>query len=614
MAVPSYATDLSDIVTVWTEATPGWALQTEGGGGQNAITAPEVDDFIQGVSSVSRNPFSSSIRGIAYDNNATVAVTTDDAVFYWWKADIAQALDTKAAGGVHLTMGIGITDYMKHYIAGNDTYALGGWKCDPIDPNDGGDLDRGTPGSPDYDWFGICFDVPSTGPTKGFPFKIDMIRHGRSVDVTAGEVANPASWATLTTYADDITRRWGIVQETDTGAIQQGIVNWGTAAALVYSRDSGRAIVFKHTEFTVSDFTQLIFNNASSDVVWDSMSITALGTHNRGIITINNNAEVTITNSTITDIDTTADGGTNSIWDGTKWDGTNTVTTLGGSFLGCSILVPTVDAAASALVYNVATNPNGILDNMTFSKGTNDHHAIEFDATNAPTTMTLTEIDFTGFNSVDDNDDSALYFPSTTKSYTVNLVGCTGDISYKVGVGGSVTFVVDPVTLEFTVKDGFDGALLDNARVLVLPTSGVNFTYQASIDSGLTGSGTLITASQTAHGYATNDWVFIEGASPDDYNGVHQITKNTDDEFEYTIAATVTSSPATGTLLSTYAMIQGLTSSGVISDSWSLSSDQPFSYRVRKSTSSPLFVQASGSSTITTIVDKDITVQLARDE
>jgi len=459
MATPAYATDLADIVTVWTVATPGWSLQTEGGGGQNAITAPEQDDFIQGTESVSRNPFSSSIRGMAYDNNATVAVTTDDAVFYWWKADVAQALDDKAAGGVHLTMGIGITDYMKHYIAGKDTYALGGWKCDPIDPNDGGDLDRGTPGTPDYDWFGICFDVPASGPTKGFPFKIDMIRHGRSVDVIDGEIADAASWDKLTVYSDDITRRWGIVQKTDTGAEQQGILNWGTAAALVYSRDSGKSIVFKHTEFTVSDFTQLIFNNGSSDVVWDAMSITALGTHNRGIIIVNDNAAVTITNSAITGIDTTADGGTNSVWDGTKWDGTNAITYLGGSFLGCKILTPTVAIDSYSMLWNVAINPNGKLDGMEFSKGANDHHAISF-GTSAPQTMTLTGIAFSGFHVDIQESSSALYFPDTGSdvTWTVNLSGCTGDINYYKERGGdTVLLVADQITFGFTLTPSVTG-------------------------------------------------------------------------------------------------------------------------------------------------------------
>ena len=98
MAVPEYATDLTDITTSF---TIDWNLVSEGGGGQNSLTAPETDDYIQGTEAVSRNPFSTSIRGVAYDR-AAITVATDDAVFHWWKADVAAALDSFANGGVHL--------------------------------------------------------------------------------------------------------------------------------------------------------------------------------------------------------------------------------------------------------------------------------------------------------------------------------------------------------------------------------------------------------------------------------------------------------------------------------------------------------------------------------
>lgn len=613
MAVPSYATDLTDIVTSF---TTGWSLVSEGGGGQNSLTAPETDDFIEGTQSVSRNPFSSSVRGMAYDKTTTVAVTTDDAVFYWWKADVAQALDTKASGGIRLTMGTSTTAYRQHYIAGKDTYALGGWKCDPIDPNDGGDLDRGSPGTPDYDWFGIVFDVPATGPSKGFPFKIDMIRHGRSVDVTAGDVANPASWDTLTVYADNTTRRWGIVQGTDTGAEQQGIVNWGTATTAVYSRDSNRAIVFKDTEFTVTDFTQLIFNHASTDLEWDGMSITALGTSNRGIITINNNAAVTITNSVIADIDTTADGGTNSVWDGTKWSGCNAITGAGGSFLGCSVLVPTVTANTSGFIYDETVDPDGELDDMVFSMGTNDHHAIEF-GTNIPSEITLRGLDFTGFNASQDVNASTFHFKDTGGTITVNLVGCTSDValssSYRTD-GATINIVEDPVTTKIVVKDADTNSFIQNARVLGWVTSGVNFPYQASVS--ITGSGTTATVTHTAHGLATGDTIWIEGTDQENYSGAYDITVTGVNTYTYTTAETVVTTPATGTTITaTFCFFNDLTdANGEVSDNRVIGINQPFNYRVRKSTASPLYKQGTGSETSTSSGGISISVNLVSDE
>ena len=165
MAAPAYATDLTDITTSF---TTNWNLISEGGGGANTLTAPETDDFIQGTSSASRSPFSTSIRGIAY-NRATITVASGDAVFFWWKADASQAIDTQAGGGVRLVMGSSLTAYRQYYVAGSDTYQLGGWRCMPIDPTNAGNLDRGTPGSPNWLVFGVAYDVPGTMSARRCP-------------------------------------------------------------------------------------------------------------------------------------------------------------------------------------------------------------------------------------------------------------------------------------------------------------------------------------------------------------------------------------------------------------------------------------------------------------
>lgn len=427
MAVPAYATDLVDITTSF---TTNWNLISEGGGGQNALTAPETDDFIQGTESVSRNPFSSSIRGVAYDR-AAITVAADDAVFHWWKADVAAALDSFANGGVHIIHGPSLTAYKKYYVAGNNNYQKGGWRCSPIDPTATSSLDRGTPGSPNYDTFGVAFDVPASGPSKGFPFKADMIRHGRQVEITAGEVANPASWAATATYADVTTRRWGIIQETDTGASLQGIASWGTASASVYSRESNVTITLLDTlGFTTTDFTQITFNHASNDIEWDNVSVKALGTLNRGIIDVTANGTVKWTNSVFEGIDVT-NLLSNSVFDGSKWLSTNEVDAGGASLINAKILTPTVATDSYALLWNVATDPNAKLAGMEFSKGAAAHHAIEL-GTTSPLTMSLSGVESVGFNAANAQNDSFFNVLRTTGTVTINLTnGCTGNFSYK---------------------------------------------------------------------------------------------------------------------------------------------------------------------------------------
>jgi hypothetical protein len=67
-----------------------------------------------------------------------------------------------------------------------------------------------------------------------------------------------------------------------------------------------------------------------------------------------------------------------------------------------------IAADASALNWDLATDPDGYLDNMDFSIGGNAHHAIEF-GTSVPATMTIRGCTFTGFNAADTNNDSTFY-------------------------------------------------------------------------------------------------------------------------------------------------------------------------------------------------------------
>ena len=173
MAASVYTTDLVDIFT--DTAGTSASLISSGGGGQNALTNPETDDYIQGVNCVSRNPWSSSIRGIVYDSGSGQTIAAGDAVFMWTKADVSQALDTKVNGGIQGLIGSGTGALNAYYLEGNNTYQFGGWKCYPIDPTVTPNTTIGSP-TATRQVFGTRWNVPSSGPSKGFPFKIDAIR------------------------------------------------------------------------------------------------------------------------------------------------------------------------------------------------------------------------------------------------------------------------------------------------------------------------------------------------------------------------------------------------------------------------------------------------------
>jgi hypothetical protein len=116
----------------------------------------------------------------------------------------------------------------------------------------------------------------------------------------------------------------------------------------------------------------------------------------------------------------------------------------------------------------------------------------------------------------------------------------------------------------------------------------------------------------TGHGLATNQWVKIEGADQEEYNGGKQITRVDDDNYTYAVTGTPTA-PATGTIDSTAIVIFGLTDvNGDITDLRSYASDQEFAGWVRKS-SDPYFKTSPLSGTIDSTDGLPITVGLIPD-
>ena len=597
MAAPSYATDLDDIYT----DGGSWTILT------GRATDPDTDDYIQGASCWSHDPFSTGIEGGVVNSAETVA--TDDAVFVWTKADISPALATHAAGGIQVLIGASSSALDCFYVRGSDDYIYGGWICIPVDPTFSPSTTIGGGGT-GTSYFGVRWNVPGSGPSKGYPFKIDAIRHGRQLEVTAGDSGTPATWDATAVYDSNNTRQWGICQPTDTGAALQGLIYWGTGSTAVYSRDSNRTIVLIDTEWTVSDFTQILFAHASNDVEWNNVGLLALGTSNRGIIDVTANGAITWTNSVFQDIDTTTllSGST---FDGSKWLSTNEVDAGGASLVNCKILTPTVAASSHGLLWDVATDTDGLLDGMEFSKGTNSHHAIEL-GTNTPSDITLNDWTVSGFNASHAQTDSTIY-NNSGKAITINIVGGTGDFSYLNGTSASTILVIDPITTTITVKDIDTQAVIEDARVFLVASDDTgDLPFEESVTE-ITRSGSTATVDHTGHGMTTGDFSFIEGADQDEYNGAYEITVTGVDDYTYTVPGTPTT-PATGTIIATGGYFNTLTNaSGIVTDSRTISADQPLTGRVRLSTSPDYYKNSPLNLIVDSVDGRAVTVQLIPD-
>ena len=169
---------------------------------------------------------------------------------------------------------------------------------------------------------------------------------------------------------------------------------------------------------------------------------------------------------------------------------------------------------SSALIYDVNADPTGEMDDMVFTKGTAATHAIEFGLT-SPLSMTLTGIDFSGYNAADEEDDSALHILRTTGDVEIALVGCSGTIKYKseganvtLTASKSATFTPIENGSAFTITKDSDNSILED----VASTTGgeVVYSYDGSLDD------TAATVHIIIIGKEPMDfpWVVAEGTVP----------------------------------------------------------------------------------------------------
>ena len=172
----------------------------------------------------------------------------------------------------------------------------------------------------------------------------------------------------------------------------------------------------------------------------------------------------------------------------------------------------TVDTGA--LSWTPATDPNGELDNMTFEKGTAATHAIEFGIA-SPTTMTLTGIDFSGYNAADGQTDSALLIRRTTGTVDIALVDCTGTIKYK-SLGATVTLTASKSATFTPIENGSAFTITKNSDNSVLKdvasTTGGEVVY--SYDGALDGTATTVHIIIAGKEPIDFPWTVAEGTVP----------------------------------------------------------------------------------------------------
>lgn len=587
MTAASYTTDLTPINSA--DSATFVLLTASGWTSAGTITAGETDYFIQGSACCSKG-LKTGIGGLINPDTATWTIPTDGAVLQWVNYGASAGLNSEANGGLRTIIGNSQSVFYAYKQLGSDNYAYGGWVClatnDTVTP----DYTAGSPASP---WSRSGYAInPVTVPGKGSMFGIDASYYGRCEARFQGGTA-PDAAATFAGFAalnDATSAKWGLIQAIEGGYKWQGLMVLGYSAALRMT-DSNVNIVVANTKKVTANFNTVDVRNVSSVITWTNVNITALGTVSRGRWVTTDNATVNLNQCTFTDMGVFGFG-SGTISTGCVFRRCDTITPVGGKLLGCTVDASRAATNTSAVVWN-NTNPSGYLDDTAFIKGaSNSNHAIQF-PTDCPDAISLPGVTFSGYNSSDNQDDSAIHVLRTSGQVTIT---CAALPSVR-SAGATIVKVGTAVDVTVYAKD-ISGNNVDSARILLKASNATGpFPFEETVTS-INNSGTTATVSHTGHGMATSDKVLIDGASLWQNNGVFSITKVNDDSYTYVLPEAPGSNP-TGTIKATFVALSGTTSSGFLSTSREYPNSQPVSGWIRKSpTAGPWYKPAPLTGTI----------------
>jgi hypothetical protein len=488
VTAPSYTEDLTDVATG--DEGSGWAEFT--GNSYNAQGVPVYTDadypYIQGSYSVSQTCTKTGMGSLGYNYGAgTGGHGTDGAYFVWQNFSSPPACDVYASGGLRIVVGNDLANFKAWYVGGRDKgrYPYGGWQCNVVNTTVSADDTAGTPTSTEQ-YIGSAVKV-TTGISKGDPHQVDVMRFGRgSAIFEYGEVGNYCTIAGFAAQNDNTSYRWGLIQVVPGGYLWKGRMALGTASNAVSFVDSNKIIFIDWTPKVTANFNTIDVVNASSSISMTGFQFVCLDTTtaSKGRWITTNNATVTLTSCTFTDMSTFAFD-TNTTTSQCTWTRCGQITPAGADLSYALIDSSTAAADTGAVYWNVATDPNTKLDNSIFIKGTNAHHAIEF-GTSAPTTINFTNMTFTGFNVSDGQNDSVLLFPDkgTDTTWTVAHTGTSGTLSYKKARSGDTVNISSSVTITITVKDQ-GGNLLDSVQTAIYKTSDRTQIMNEDTSSGI---------------------------------------------------------------------------------------------------------------------------------
>jgi len=553
--------------------------------------------FVQGSNSVSCAMTTNGTNNIQYaTSNAPGGefAVSDIHIRFWFYLEFIGNISTLANDGiqVEIVSGSGTALYT---ISGRDVYD-GGFVQAVIFTGD-----TPTTGSIPS---GTCTVVGLTVNTDTKPRNvpsncyIDAMYFGDGYTVTGGTSGDEIDWSHIADL--DLTNRYGIVTDIDgvyflagDVAVGTALTTWFKSGQKVQFRDSGGIASFNSTLFGVT----FAGSGLRADIIGGTYG--AAGTQDFFF----DASDTNIVSFTLTGVQFNK---ANSVLFATGASVTNS------AFDDCGQVDPSTSTFANITFSNSTATDGALLfpsddANISSLEFINCDNGVEYDSSSDSTSPKFDDFTF--------DDVGGKYDVNNTSGAEVSISKNNGSNPNSYNPAGDiVNFLGSSATVTITVKDIETNAVVVGARVLVWVTDGTNFPYQVSVD--IEGSGTTATVAHTDHGLATNDNVIIEGANEDVYNGAYQITVTGVSEYTYTTNETIGASPATGTIISTFVVINDDTDgSGQAIDSRLYpGGDQPVLGRVRRATTGILYKQGVINDIVDSSLGLSVNILLIPDE
>ena len=268
-------TDLTNVDLA--EATTNYAVL---GTWATAISA-SVDTYIQSANTVGGRV--SAATAWAHTSLAATDLSINQRhIFQWLKCISIPQLDTKANGGLVITMSSDATPTLvgvspndgpsnsKSWFVGGNTDTTFGWVCYVVDPNStpSPGVVQGTPVVTAIQRIGIrgkIVGVVGGGAVKPVNIVFDATRYGTGLTYSGDNAGTPGAFSDILATAMSSANAWGILTSTSLVYFGAGKFNFGTAgqAAITSFKDTNQTFVYQ--DFPIANtFYEWVLAGAAS--------------------------------------------------------------------------------------------------------------------------------------------------------------------------------------------------------------------------------------------------------------------------------------------------------------------------------------------------------------